>query len=581
MAGTLVLMASPLYNSQGGLGNQQLQVESGLNLNLGRSLAFGTNGVSVLSTIKSDTPQKLHAIAGSPRGLFKGAANRWINGETRGFKRLQGQKQDVSKKDSSRSKLQDAVGTQVGNKNSVFGTKDLNALLATNGVNRFSENNSYISQRAFSESNKSNQYSQNQSSLRSKQNGYQAKNSLLLPIESSASSFKSNNHLSNGNGGSFSNRQTNLLYQQYIMQNHNSIDSENSSAWARSGGFTAGYLFNIFPLRSLSLLTAARETYSYSTIKAIGLQDPLLSSKRLQFGLGADFGVAGSLTLGVGAKPANRTTDNLNNGFPLFSLFDIQAEAGVKVAVNVGLGFSGPNSSLQPSLEQSLIWRKGNDGQPNYERAYLPFYENVGPSLQTFFRSTDYIATGLQLAAPASSVANFAGGLLPTALAKGNQSGQKSSNLKWLKSGFIGGTAVSALTGMSRIASQLPFVVTAADVIFGNLSKSTFSTVADPTVTISAQAYLNGSLSLLGGLVGGYTKNSGGLNFVIPKGVGYQYNTEFGYTVGGISKSLWNVRGSGTLTGDDTSGFIANTYLQGNGPSRPVCMPIPPVPRRP
>ena len=124
---------------------------------------------------------------------------------------------------------------------------------------------------------------------------------------------------------------------------------------------------------------------------------------------------------------------------------------------------------------------------------------------------------------------------------------------------------ISAVEGAAKIVSQFPFLYTAGDIIFGNLGSGSYAKGGFDNVTLTVSAYANGSLSVLNGLVGGYTRNSAGMNFLVGGsaggGIGWQYNTELGYTVGGISKSLWNLRDSGTWAGD-TAGFIANTFLE-------------------
>jgi hypothetical protein len=316
-----------------------------------------------------------------------------------------------------------------------------------------------------------------------------------------------------------------------------------------------GYLFGVVPLRALELNFASRELYSYSTSAADGLRDPNLIAKRLQFGVGVNVGIAGAVNFGLGARVSNNTIDP-NEEFYLtpdksrtgkyFSLLDVQGEAGLKANYSFGLGFDTPKRPL----EGSLIWK-----DKNYERAYLPAFERASTGLQKLYLNAFYLAQGLIAVAPVAANVKAVRTAKPSITA--------ASDLGKTGLGRLAG-GLSILNLGAQAVSQFPFIFTATDLIFSNLGPSAFANRGkDFSLTYTVNGYANGSISFLNGLLSGYTRNSAGLIWSIyPPGLGYQYSTEVGFSVGGISKSLVNLSGSGTLAGN-TSGFIANTFLEG------------------
>jgi hypothetical protein len=500
------LDGSIFYNSSGDLGSQKLNVIAGLNLRLGRTIQPSDRGLSFKAG-RSER-QELKAISSEvylPRGGFRKAGNNWINGESRLAKWAYGTKNaPITTGDKPSPKPRVRLGSVV-------------------------EDNEYSLSSAPSELSKS-------PPLLVRGNNFsRARKGSVNSVENSSYSQISN-YVANRTG--------------------TQVDiSVGNLELAREGNIRAGYLFNIFPLRGIELLLAARETYSYSTSNALGLKDPVLDAKRLQVGIGADFGFAGSISLG----PAFRQTYNvnrLNSGQAVgLSLFDVQGEVGTKSAINLGFGFSNPlpNSNLRVAL----AWK-----DKNYERAYLPFFEKLPSAGQWVFRSAFLATQGIQVLNTVSGPSRAK--TLRDGFAAGNHNAAVAKYSKTLK-GF------GIAQGVSRIVSQVPFMVTAGDIIFNNLGSESFANKgSDISATFSQSAYANGSLNLINGLVGGYFRSSAGLNFLggvkggdAVGGIGWQYNTEAGYTVGGISKALWNLQDSGTIVGD-TSGFIANTFLEGS-----------------
>ena len=535
------LDGSIFYNSGGDLGDQKLNVTAGLNLRLGRTVAAGDGGLS-LKTFQSkptlDNGSKLTAPRGSK--AFKNAANNWINGESKLANWAYGETVTKSRRYTVSGGYRDTLANVLD----IFGPKGRPETLVG------SQRSSIRITQELRQSNQEARGSARQKAnaqIKSNQNEYQ-----LDPNLSQAESKQ-------GNSSSFKikpNKPRSSISDSFVkkleldMFGSGSAFSSVEFGNAKAGEIRAGYLFNVFPLRALELLFAARETYSYSTSQSLGLRDPALSSKRLQFGIGADFGLVGNISFGFGSPPNGNTQVNrFNNGkIPSVSMLDVQAEVGAKVALNVGLNYSDPLPTS--NLKASLIWK-----DKNYERAYLPFFENLPTAGQWVFRSSYYITQGLQLAAPAtlplnSKLALKLGGL------NVSENVQKLTRINQL---------VGIVEGAAKIVSQVPFLYTGGDIIFGNLSSGSYAKGGFDNITLTHSAYANGSLTVLNGLVGGYTRNSAGLNILLGGsagfGIGWQYSTELGYTVGGISKALWNLSDSGTIVGD-TSGFIANTFLE-------------------
>lgn len=544
------------YNSTGDLGNQKLNVEAGLNLRLGRTVAAGDAGVALKTTIANDNDPAGWAKLRNPRGPFKNAANNWISGKSKLANWVYGE---------TTTKSQTKFNTDVKrNRNDLYSAID-----ALDGIEPGSPSKSgSITQQVIDGDNQSSSSRINTNAL-----GRGTQGSLLINRKEPAdyntaqlnklliqqpAKLRPSNHSSSLSSGNESIRGSNDYVTQFVLKNiyntgnRDSIDSASLST-AKAGEIRAGYLFNIFPLRAAELLFAARETYSYSTSQSLGLQDPALTAKRLQFGIGADFGLVGNISFGWGSPSSNDPNVNrFNNGtIPSISLIDVQAEVGAKLALNVGLSYSEPLPTS--SLKASLIWK-----DKNYERAYLPFFENLPSGGQWVFRSAYYLSQGLQVLRPVS------GPLIRRNINKLDQEGALSGSDK-LNKLTKPNQVISAVEGAAKIVSQFPFLYTAGDIIFGNLGSGSYAKGGFDNVTLNVSAYANGSLSVLNGLVGGYTRNSAGMNFLIGGsaggGIGWQYNTELGYTVGGISKSLWNLRDSGTWAGD-TAGFIANTLLE-------------------
>jgi hypothetical protein len=494
------LDGSIFYNSSGDLGSQELNVVASLNLRLGRMVQPSDSGINPKVGFQSISPKDYSA-----RGRFRKAGNNWINGKSRLAKWAYGS--------------QNAVVTRQDNPKGIqrirFGTNEV---------------------REFTQLSTPAEFPKPTPQLISGNNSRPPKGILKnsggnLPPDTQVSNYVANriaNNVSFGGG---------------------------NVELAREGNIRAGYLFNIFPLRGIELLLAARETYSYSTSKAIGLKDPVLDAKRLQVGIGADFGFAGSISLGLGAGPKSDNVNRLNSGQAVgLSLFDVQGEVGTKSAINLGFGFSNPlpNSNLRVAL----AWK-----DKNYERAYLPFFEKLPSAGQWVFRSAFLATQGFQLL----------GSQLRTGATRAQPNRASAEALSPLSLYGKLAKGIGIAQGVSRIVSQVPFMVTAGDIIFNNLGSESFANKgSDFSATFSQTAYANGSLNLINGLVGGYFRSSAGLNFLggvkgggAVGGIGWQYNTEAGYTVGGISKALWNLQDSGNIVGD-TSGFIANTFLEGS-----------------
>ena len=542
------------YNSTGDLGNQKLNVEAGLNLRLGRTVAAGDAGVALKTSIANDNDPVGWAKLRNPRGAFKNAANNWISGKSKLANWVYGETTT-----KSQTKFNSDVQINRNNLLSVIDALDTDrpkksgsiSQQVTEGGNqsnvRFTETSKKITEKRQST------FEQESSSIR---------DNVLQEANKKSGNYSvtiSENQASRSSSLYSDNPYSQQVIQKYLMQLKKFDYSNMALEMAKAGEIRAGYLFNIFPLRAAELLFAARETYSYSTSQSLGLQDPALTAKRLQFGFGVDFGLVGNISFGWGSPSSNDPNLNrFNNGnIPSISLIDVQAEVGAKVALNVGLSYSEPLPTS--SLKASLIWK-----DKNYERAYLPFFENLPSAGQWVFRSAYYLSQGLQVLRPVS------GPLIRSNINKLNQkltedieaplSGSDKLN-KLTKANQV----ISAVEGAAKIVSQFPFLYTAGDIIFGNLGSGSYAKGGFDNVTLTVSAYANGSLSVLNGLVGGYTRNSAGMNFLVGGsaggGIGWQYNTELGYTVGGISKSLWNLRDSGTWAGD-TAGFIANTFLE-------------------
>ena len=546
-----------LYNSSGDLGNQKLNVEAGLNLRLGRTVAAGDDGVSKgYKALSMNNPKEV-AKLNKPGGWFKKAGENWINGKSKLANWAYGEtttKQTKDKKITSNKKnisymLEEIEGNPRGSsqsENSNFKIKF--ELTEDNQSKQLYQDRGSGSKSMLDDINELNQqaFDNPPANYSNKtKSGNQSSSSL---------STQPKNRISSINGIRVGDFEAYLRQQFFNDAKNASFRSELSGA--RAGEIRAGYLFNVFPLRAVELLFAARETYSYSTSQSLGLQDPALTAKRLQFGIGADFGLVGNISLGFGSpSPDGAKVNRFNNGnIPSISILDVQAEVGAKVAVNVGLSYSEPLPTN--NLKASLLWK-----EKNYERAYLPFFEDLPTEGQWAFRGFYYLSQGIQLARPFTAPLNGKFKSKPNT----SRTSEEVDTGKDPQKSFQNRSRINQLIGLgeggARIVSQVPFLYTAGDIIFGNLSSGSYAKGGFDNITISVSAYANGSISLFNGAVGGYTRNSAGINAVIPKGIGWQYNTELGYTVGGISKSLWNLRDSGTLAGD-TSGFIANTFLE-------------------
>ena len=322
-----------------------------------------------------------------------------------------------------------------------------------------------------------------------------------------------------------------------------SDNGENSNAaFGSMGSISKPYLFGKLPIRAFELYSASVQSYQYAS----GSTAPAsLQAKRFQLGLGVDLGVVASLALGWGTGKDQSVGTQKGVEQVNFSLLNVQAEAGLKIGLNFTFDFSEP---LQP-LGSSLVWKPDSTtGLFDYTKAYLPVYENASPALQNVFLYSYYISAGLMVGGPALPLIP---GLTPTANADGS--------IKMGK-GLLG---INFLNGASRIVSQFPFFYTAGDIIFNNLGPASFGNRFDNTnATLTLNTYANGSVSFLNGLIGGYTRNSAGINLgLYPGSIGYQYSTELGYQFAGVSKSLWNIRDSGTWAGK--SNFIANTFAGG------------------
>lgn len=540
------------YNSTGDLNNQNLNVEAGLNLRLGRTVAAGDLGVA-LKTYDNVSKQAISKLR-NPRGPFKNAANNWISGKSKLANLVYGETTT-----KSQTKFNKNVQRNRSNLFAIIDSDPDPESPRNTTLQQVFEDGNQISIRPAETPKKITEKQQ----IISEQESSLIRSSVLKKthIKSGNSSesiprYKPRNQSDRSSTNSLDSDNTykNQVIKNYTKQLIGGFDNM-ALGMAKAGEIRAGYLFNIFPLRAAELLFAARETYSYSTSQSLGLQDPALTAKRLQFGIGADFGFVGNISFGWGSPSSNdRNVNRFNNGtIPSISLIDVQAEVGAKVALNVGLSYSEPLRTS--SLKASLIWK-----DKNYERAYLPFFENLPSGGQWAFRSAYYLSQGLQVLRPVS------GPLIRRNINKleegvdGASSGSDKLN-KLTKANQV----ISAVEGAAKIVSQFPFLYTAGDIIFGNLGSGSYAKGGFDNVTLSVSAYANGSLSVLNGLVGGYTRNSAGMNFLIGGsaggGIGWQYNTELGYTVGGISKSLWNLSDSGTWAGD-TAGFIANTFLE-------------------
>jgi hypothetical protein len=500
------LDGSIFYNSSGDLGSQELNVVASLNLRLGRMVQPSDRGISLKARISEDQGRNnISSKVYLPRGGFRKAGNNWISGESRLAKWA-------------------------------YGTKNAPITTGDNPSPRPRvRSGSVVEVKEYSPSSAPAKLSKSSRLLIRGNDSGARKGRLLNSVENSSSGTQITNDVANRIAGQVGFGGGNVEL-------------------AREGNIRAGYLFNIFPLRGIELLLAARETYSYSTSKTLGLKDPVLDAKRLQVGIGADFGFAGSISLGLGAGPKSDNANRLNSGQAVgLSLFDVQGEVGTKSAINLGFGFSNPlpNSNLRVAL----AWK-----DKNYERAYLPFFEKLPSAGQWVFRSAFLATQGIQVLNTVSRPSIDKTFVKSYVLRDPNAAvGQYSKILK----------GVGIAQGVSRIVSQVPFMVTAGDIIFNNLGSESFANRgSDFSATFSQSAYANGSLNLINGLVGGYFRSSAGLNFLggvkgggAVGGIGWQYNTEAGYTVGGISKALWNLQDSGNIVGD-TSGFIANTFLE-------------------
>ena len=534
------LDGSIFYNSSGDLGSQKLNVVAGLNLRLGRTIQPSDSGINPKVGFMSISSKDYSA-----RGGFRKAGNNWISGESRLAKWAYGTgtKAPVTRGDTPASMNKD------GNK--IFLLPIIKSKQAENLKAR-------SSLKLAAELNKISDLKISRAELKKriafkKMNEIEEVSEPDSPPSGNRSILRENNRTSAQaliapNSG-LSRNQVKLATLMFGRLR----SGDGITELAREGNIRAGYLFNIFPLRGIELLLAARETYSYSTSNTLGLKDPVLDAKRLQVGIGVDLGFAGSISLGLGAGPKSDNVNRLNSGQAVgLSLFDVQGEVGAKAAINLGFGFSNPLSNS--NLRVALAWK-----DKNYERAYLPFFEKLPTAGQWVFRSAFLATQGIQL--------------LGSALRTGATSAQPNRSLAEALSplSLYGKVAkgIGIAQGVSRIVSQVPFMVTAGDIIFNNLGSESFADKAsDFSTTWSHSAYANGSLNLLGGLVGGYFRSSAGLNYLggikggsAVAGIGWQYNTEAGYTVGGISKALWNLQDSGTIVGD-TSGFIANTFLE-------------------
>ena len=556
-----------LYNSTGDLGNQTLNVEAGLNLRLGRTVAAGDSGIGLTPTLSNNTDPTGWSKLRQPRGPFKNAANNWLSGKStlarwaygtssttsttkrpdsiRNFRDL------YSELDDDNGSLQLSQGRKFERLTQQYIESDGNNSIRSTTRNR--PNQALIKQNSLDNYEDVNQNAKNSIYQETRQKSGNNSYNQIRIVKQQHDSY---DQLTDNNSIRASGFQQ-FLYNQLLNDGFGAF-KYNNEAFARTGDIRAGYLFNVFPLRAIELLFAARETYSYSTSQTLGLQDPRLTAKRLQFGIGADFGLVGNISLGFGTPNGNQAQVNrLNNGkVPILSLLDVQAEVGAKVALNVGLEFSDPLPTS--NLSASLVWK-----DKNYERAYLSWFENLPTGAQWVFRGSYLLSQGLQLARPLSAPINRK---IVNKYTQPDADGSREpfnaanrSNLTKLNQ------LVGVVEGVAKITSQVPFLVTAGSVIFGNLRSGSYAKGGWDNVTLSVSAYANGSLSVLNGLVGGYTRNSAGMNFLVGGsaggGIGWQYNTELGYTVGGVSKSLWNLRDSGTLAGD-TSGFIANTFLE-------------------
>lgn len=228
---------------------------------------------------------------------------------------------------------------------------------------------------------------------------------------------------------------------------------------------------------------------------------------------------------------------------------DLQAEAGLRFGLYFGMARSQPTRDLTPSL----IWPES----AGYRQALLPFLVNSSEAVQNVFKGAYYVSVGL------ASLRGLNGGR--TFLQNFKTEGKDENEVEQLKRSRFQrlqklNVGLSVGEGLAQLIADVPYLVTAGSVIFGNLAPSNWGTLGEPGIGIDLYAYLRGSSSLLNGAIGSYLKTGVGATLGYPD-VSARFNTEVGYILGGVSRSLVNLTWNTTTAAEGR--FIDAFQLQG------------------